>query len=65
MTQQPDPWQQHGAFVALVLVCFWPVGLVLLWQHPRAPKWLKIAVTAWIAFSILFGLGAVISFVVD
>jgi hypothetical protein len=63
MTQ--SPWHQHPAAIVAGLFCFWPVGLVLLWQHPTAPKWLKWSVTGWIVFSILFGLGAVISFFVD
>lgn len=60
-----EPWYRHGAVVAALLFCFWPVGLVLLWQHPRAPRWVKFAVTGWIVFSVLFGLGAVISAVID
>lgn len=65
MTGQSEPWYQHPAIVVVSMFCCWPVGLVLLWQHSRAPQWLKIAVTAWIVLSVLFGIGAVISAVVD
>lgn len=65
MNQATEPWYRHGAVVTASLFCFWPLGLVLLWQHPRAPMWAKVAVTAWIVLSILFGVGAVISFFVD
>jgi hypothetical protein len=61
----PEPWYRHAAIVALSVLFCWPVGLALLWQHPRAPRWVKFAVTAWIVLSILFTFGAVISAVVD
>jgi hypothetical protein len=60
---QPAPWHQHPAIVVLALVCFWPAGLALLWAHPTAPKWVKIAASAWIAVSVI-ALGAAIDHVV-
>ncbi len=64
MTDQlPAPWFEHPAIVTISVVCCWPVGLVLLLRHPRAPKWAKVAVAVWIVGSILFGIGAVVTFV--
>ncbi len=62
MTEKTVPWFEQPAVVAVSVLCCWPVGLVLLLRHPRAPQWAKILVAGWIALSVLIGIGAVINF---
>jgi len=61
MTTTPQPWHQNTAIVVLSLLCCWPGGIMLLWRHPTAPQWVKIAVTAWIALSLVIGIVSVVS----
>lgn len=49
----PAPWHHHPAVIAPGLVCCWPVGLVLLWLHPRAPLWLKLLLSTIFAAGLL------------
>lgn len=59
--QQPpkEPVYKQSWFVVLMLILFWPVGLVLMWVHKKT--WLlpvKIIITAFFALSfLLFAIG--------
>lgn len=64
MIDKPAPWHQHPAVIAASVFCCWPVGLVLLWMHPRAPLWAKLLVTIPLVLSTLFVLGAYVDFVI-
>lgn len=41
----PAPWFEHPAILVLGFFCCWPVGLALIWRHPRVPLWVKLAAT--------------------
>jgi hypothetical protein len=48
-------WYYRGWAIALAILCFGPLGLILLWFRPGLNKWVKIWISAAvIAFTILY-----------
>jgi hypothetical protein len=55
------PWFELPVLVGLAVVFCWPVGLILLWRHPRAPLWLKVVPTLWCVASVIIAMIALAS----
>ena len=48
-------WYYRGWVIALAILCFGPLGLLLLWFRPRTSAWTKIWISAVvIALTVLY-----------
>ncbi len=52
VSAQRAPWIELPIVVVAAVLFCWPVGLVLLWRHPRAPLWAKRIPTIWCLLSV-------------
>ena len=54
--KETSQWYQHPATVGIVMVFFFPIGLVLLWTHPIWKRQTKIAVSCIVGFVVLLAM---------
>lgn len=57
-TMSKNKWYQKSWAIVLFLIIFFPVGLYLMWKHSGWSKLVKIIITAFFAFILIFGSGS-------
>ena len=59
VSSAPNELDSHGTLVILLLVSFFPIGVILMWMWMPWPKWLKLTLTLPFIISIVFLLLAI------
>ena len=54
--EKASQWYQHPATVGIVMVLFFPIGLILLWTHPTWKRQTKIIVSCVVGFVVLLAM---------
>ncbi len=56
------PWYKRTWFVILMLIFFWPVGLILMWVHKKFPLAVRIIISIVIALGLVFQISMIGAF---